>query len=108
MRVGRVFGKPNQTSTSSGFRLRVVNLAGLVALATSASIVYGGWSMAQRLEPDGTIRPGLVWGAAAALFTLVLVVAALAWSSVLGGVLLGGLVGLSFVLRSRRLPRDDR
>ena len=107
-RVGRVFGETQPDLHILGTTLRVVNLAGLVALTSAASIVYGGCSIAQRLEPDGAIRPGLVWGGTAALFALVIVVAALARSSALGGVLLGGLVGLSFVVRSRRLPRDDR
>jgi hypothetical protein len=87
--------------------LRAVNLAGFVALASSAVIVYGAWSIVHRSERDRSLRPGVVWAVMAALIAGLLVIAGLAWPSAFGGVLLGALVGLTFVFRSRRVPRDD-
>ena len=84
-----------------------MNLAGFVALASSAAIVYGAWSIVHRAEPDRSLRPGVVWAVMAALIAGLVVIAGLAWPSALGGVLLGALVGLTFVFRSRRVPRDD-
>jgi hypothetical protein len=84
-----------------------VNLAGFVALASSASIVYGAWWIVRRPEPDRSLRPGVVWAVAATLIAGLLVIAGLAWPSALGGVLLGALVGLTLVFRARRVPRDD-